>query len=258
MNGLGIGINVYRAGYICTNNIFKDKDFIDERIVGNYELVIFLTDGGYFKVNGEKYIITAGSGRLYRPGDKVQSYKFNDVYSVHFGIDNNKNKDLLESIPSFFRLSDVSETVKIINNLSSALLKNNDLDCVCRLCELLTHVKSNVIRKNQKENIIKSVKKYIDINFAENVTLDLLSTLFYLHPIYLQRKFKQEYGLSPTDYLTKVRIDHAKYYLVSTDMSIEEICYKVGFSYPSYFIKTFKKKANHTPNQYRKLLLPTN
>lgn len=258
MNNLEIGIRIYRAGYVCTNNIFKDKGFIDERIVGNYELVIFLSDGGYFKVNDKKYIITSGSGRLYRPNDKVQSSKFNDVYSVHFSIYNNKNKDLLESIPSFFKLSDVSETVKIINNLSSALLKNNDLDCVCKFCELIDHIKSNIIPKKQKENIIKSVKKYIDINFAENITLDKLSTLFYLHPIYLQRKFNQEYGLSPTDYLTKVRIDHSKYYLISTDMSIEEISYKVGFSYPSYFIKVFKKYEICTPKQYRKLLLSTN
>ena len=258
MNIPNLDISIYRAGYVCTDNIFKDKKFTDERVVENYELVIFLSDGGHFQANDKKYTITAGSARLYRAGDKVISYKFNDVYSVHFMISENNNKDVLEAIPTFFTLPNLKETVNMIEDLSSSLLENDNFGSVCKLCSLLSYIKPLTTPHARNKNIIASVKNYIDTNFNENITLESLSTIFYLHPVYLQRKFKQEYSLSPTDYTIKVRINHAKNYLISTNMSVEEISYKVGFSYPSYFIKTFKKHENCTPHQYRKLIQSSN
>lgn len=256
MDELGLGISIYRAGYVCTDNIFKEKSMTDERIVNYYELVIFLSSGGYFLANGKKYTITAGSCRLYRPGDRVASYKFNDVYAIHFDIrENQNNKGILDMIPIFLTLSDLNTTVEIVEKLSSSLLKNDLFDSVCRLCELLSYINSQILRQNHKENTIASIKNYLDINFSKCITLDVLSKTFYLHPVYLQRKFKQEYDLSPTEYIIRLRINHAKDYLISTNLSIEEISYKTGFSTPSYFIKVFKKSEHCTPHQYRKLML---
>jgi AraC-like DNA-binding protein len=155
-------------------------------------------------------------------------------------------------------LSDLNEAVKITEEINSYLLENNKFDSVCKLCELLSYIKSNVTSDNRKETRIAAVKKYIDTNFSDNITLDTLSTIFYLHPVYLQRKFKQEYDLSPTDYIVSVRIKHAKNYLISTNMTIEEISYKVGFSYPSYFIKVFKRIVQITPFKYKKQMLSNN
>lgn len=257
MDELGFEISIYRAGYVYTDNIFKEKSMTDERIVNYYELVIFLANGGYFLTNGKKYTITAGSCRLYRPGDRVASYKFNDVYAIHFDIRENQNtKGLLDMIPTFFTLSDLDTTVEIVKKLSSSLLKNDLLDSVCRLCELLSYINSQILRHNYNENTIVSIKKYLDMNFSKCITLDDLSKTFYLHPVYLQRKFKQEYDVSPTDYITRLRINHAKDYLISTNLSIEEISYKTGFSTPSYFIRVFKKFEHCTPHQYRKIPNP--
>lgn len=256
MDEFSLEISIYRAGYVCTDNIFKEKSMTDERIVNYYELVIFLSSGGYFLANGQKYIITAGSCRFYRPGDRVASYRFNDVYAIHFDIREPQNSQgLLERIPIFFTLSDLNTTVEIVEKLSSSLLKNAPLDSVCSLCELLSCINAQILRQNDKENTIASVKKYLDINYSKSITLDALSQTFYLHPVYLQRKFKQEYAISPTEYVIRLRINHAKDYLLSTNLSIEEISYKTGFSTPSYFIRVFKKSEHCTPHQYRKLMI---
>ena len=242
MNTSDLKIRIYRASYVCTDNIFKERNYTDERIVEKYELVFFLTDGGHFWVNGKKYMITSGTGRFYRPGDRVSSYRFNDVYSIHFMMDGSqKTKEFLEIIPHFFTFPDPSETLKMVRSLNLSMLENDDFDCVFKLCELLSHIKSHILLKNRKDNVITSVKEYIDENFTKNMTLDSLSTKFYLHPVYLQRKFKQEYKISPTEYIIKVRINNSKNYLLSTNMTVEQIAYSVGFSYPSYFIKVFKK-----------------
>lgn len=249
-------IRIHRASYVCTDNIFKERNYTDERIVENYELVFFLTDGGHFWVNGKKYMITSGTGRFYRPGDRVSSYRFNDVYSIHFMIDGSeKTNESLEIIPRFFTLTDPSETLKMVRSLNLSMLENDDFDCVFKLCELLSHIKSHILLKNRKDNVIISVKEYIDENFTKNITLESLSTKFYLHPVYLQRKFRQEYKISPTEYIIKVRINNSKNHLLSTNMTVEQIAYSVGFSYPSYFIKVFKKYEKYTPYQYRKIML---
>ena len=143
MNESSLGINIYRAGYVCTDNIFKEKNLTDERVVDYYEMVVFLSDGGYFLANGKKYLITTGSCRLYRKGDRVCSYKFNDVYAVHFNIENQSGKDFLDMIPTFFTLTDLNETVKFVKKLSSSLLKNDDFESVCKLYDLLSYIKSN-------------------------------------------------------------------------------------------------------------------
>ena len=247
-----LGITIYHAGYVCTKNLFKTANLLDERKANYYELVIFLSDGGYFMVNDKKYMITAGSCRLLRRGDRVSSYKFGDVYSVHFRMeDETKNEDFLQSIPTFFSLSDLDEPINMVKALSASLLEENSFDSFYKLFELISYMKSHILPRHSKDGTIASVKKYIDAHYSKHITLEFLSEKFYLHPVYLQRRFKREYGCSPTEYMMRLRMNYAKKDLVFTNLTIEEISYKVGFAYPSYFIRVFKKFEDCTPLQYR-------
>ena len=58
------------------------------RTVKCYELVLFLKDRGAAVINSVKYPITAGPVRFHRPGDRVYSYRFNEIYVLHFDVDN--------------------------------------------------------------------------------------------------------------------------------------------------------------------------
>lgn len=57
--------------------------------------------------------------------------------------------------------------------------------------------------------------------------------------------------MSIWNYLTEVRLEHAKELLKTTDMKSYEIAFAVGYENPSYFSKIFKKYENMTPNEYR-------
>jgi len=67
----------------------------------------------------------------------------------------------------------------------------------------------------------------------------------------LYRKIKTVTGISANEIIRKTRLEKAKELLVITDMTIGEICYKVGFASPSYFTKRFKEHTNSIPKQYR-------
>lgn len=62
--------------------------------------------------------------------------------------------------------------------------------------------------------------------------------------------FKEMTGLSPLDYISRLRIEHAKQQLAATDLSLSEIARKVGYSDVYYFSRKFKQLVGASPRQY--------
>ena len=64
---------------------------------------------------------------------------------------------------------------------------------------------------------------------------------------------KKETGRSAKDHINDYVVEQAKTQLLSSDKSISEIAYELGFNYPHYFSRFFKSKTGHTPLKYRDL-----
>lgn len=93
---------------------------------------------------------------------------------------------------------------------------------------------------------------FLNSNFNESITLDVLSERFFIPKPTLLYNFKRFVGSSPIDFLLEVRLTKAKQMLVTTKKSIDEIAYNCGFSSANYFGLIFKKKENISPSGYRK------
>ena len=254
MNDASLSIRIHRACFIPGHVIFQNTNLTRERTVQYYELVFFSEDGGYFSANGKKYHIKAGTGRLYRPGDRVFSYRFGDVYAVHFAVENEDAASaFFREIPTFFALADMKEEIGFVKNIVDSILKGNDMDAVSHLCGLLLCIKEQVGRKTETRTneTVQLSKAYMDANFSENISLTSLAKRYFVHPVYLQRIFKKETGMSPAEYLLSLRMKQAKMHLISDNISIEEIACKTGFCNASYFIKVFKTAEGITPRAYR-------
>lgn len=138
--------------------------------------------------------------------------------------------------------------------------KNTDYEIVCQnLLEVLLicivrdqklSLSATHTKKMHKECGL--IKRYIDANYFENITLDILAELSHLNKFYLVHSFTKFTGLSPINYLIEVRIQEAKSLLVSTNLSIAQISSSVGFSSQAYFSQSFKKATGKTPNEFRK------
>ena len=97
-----------------------------------------------------------------------------------------------------------------------------------------------------------TAKRYIDENYSESITLDKLAEIAHVNKYYLSHSFKNEYKVSPIDYLMKRRITEAKALLTSTDFSLTQIAEQIGFGSLAYFSKCFRKVEGTSPNEYRK------
>lgn len=107
-------------------------------------------------------------------------------------------------------------------------------------------------QKVSKEFI--QIKRHINSNYADEITLDSLAEMSHLSKFYLVHAFTNFYGLSPITYLNGVRIQSSKELLESTDLSILEIAQSTGFSSQSYFSQSFRKSCGQTPGNYRRIM----
>lgn len=73
-----------------------------------------------------------------------------------------------------------------------------------------------------------------------------------MSPDYLSDMLRQETGKNAQEHIHYVVIDRAKNELLSSSHTVSEIAYALGFEYPQYFSKLFKKKVGMTPAQFRK------
>ena len=101
------------------------------------------------------------------------------------------------------------------------------------------------------KSVWDDLKVYIDNNLGEKLTLSALSEKIFYNPSYFSRMFKQKFGCSLTDYLTKKRIDLAKELLKTTNTPVEKILTKSGFTDRGVFYHAFTKYTGMTPNEYR-------
>ena len=106
-------------------------------------------------------------------------------------------------------------------------------------------------KEEQSETVVSKAKTYIDQNFSKELTLDEVSRIVNVSPYYFSKLFKEESGENFIEYLTKVRIAHAKELLKNPALSIKEICVMSGYSDPNYFSRIFKKQEDVTPSEYR-------
>lgn len=101
-------------------------------------------------------------------------------------------------------------------------------------------------------SITSEVKKYIEEQFNQDLTLGDLAAVVFVSPYHLAHVFKEEMGISPIQYLIRYRMEEAKRLLKSSNLSIREIASKVGYPNGIYFNLIFKKVTGIPPGKYRK------
>lgn len=97
---------------------------------------------------------------------------------------------------------------------------------------------------------IQEIKEYLDTYFKDKITLDQLSSHFYINKSYMQSLFKDRYGSTINAYLNQVRITYVKQQLRFTDKTIEVLAEELHID-PPYLSRVFKKIEGISPSAFR-------
>jgi signal transduction histidine kinase/DNA-binding response OmpR family regulator len=103
---------------------------------------------------------------------------------------------------------------------------------------------------------IEQAKHFAERNYNKKLRLEDVADEIALSPKYLSRIFKENTGLSFSDYKLKIRMNQAKMLLKETGDNIEEIAYKLGYQNPESFSKVFHRFHHCTPRQFRDKEIP--
>lgn len=192
--------------------------------------------------NPLEYIVLGIEGISIKVDGHSNKLESSYPYSIH---NYNKHKDEI-----LFYFNQILKEVKYEHEYYETVCQN--------LLEVLIF---NIIRRTNSPIVLSSskniskecahIKKYIDINYSLDLTLDSLASVAYMDKYYLTRVFKEYIGTSPIDYLINKRISVAKILLETTNYSMGQITEIVGFNSQSYFNQIFKKRVGITPTEYR-------
>lgn len=138
------------------------------------------------------------------------------------------------------------------------VLINIDTQIKLLLLELLTPTvpepiplqKSPSIFNSQDNDVDFDMLRYMETNFNQKLTLDMISKKFHYSKAEIINIFSEKLHQTPIHVLQRIRLQHAKSLLSETDLPIGQIANEVGFN-DNYFTKAFLKYENQLPSEYR-------
>ena len=101
--------------------------------------------------------------------------------------------------------------------------------------------------------LVCDVSSYVRKNITHRTSVEDMARSMFISRTHLDERFKEESGMTLTDFILREKTDEAKRLLRYTDKSLLSIGEYLGFSSHSHFTKTFKKYAGMTPGKYRSL-----
>lgn len=151
-------------------------------------------------------------------------------------------------------MNDYDNNIDIQQLLSNEVIDHSDNPQ--QIVDYLYNTVTQILKDDKSANancreIIGKAKEYIKRNYVNEITVKELASHFSVNPNYFSTIFKQETGVTLTNYLKDTRIEKACDLLRNTHSTIHEIAQIVGYEDTQYFYRVFKKTLGITPLEYR-------
>ncbi|WP_375418272.1 AraC family transcriptional regulator [uncultured Hymenobacter sp.] len=155
------------------------------------------------------------------------------------------------------------DTIERLKPRIIALEQKNGFDSVLELLSILhdlstsrnirtlSDATSNNEQLNYNSRRIEKVFEYMNANYGRVITLTEVAKVANMPEASFSRFIKKRIGNTFIDSLNEIRLGHASRMLIDTTHNIAEVAYKCGFNNISNFNRTFKKKKNCTPTEFR-------
>ena len=231
------------------------------------ELEIIYVKSGFLTVSisGESYIGNPGDAFVVSPGNlhlmgsqtgTVDYFTFLfPLKYISFRTDDMLDDKLLEPLKSGHLMISprVKDTTKnCVSSWLKYMAKNDEKESkitaqiktkIILLQFILEMWKKGFVIENDtsgRNTVEKEMVSYIQQNFTGKISLKEFGEQFHLSEKYISRYFKEHFHITLSQYITYLRLEHAKQLLQDTDLPVTEIAMQSGYQNVSYFIRSFK------------------
>lgn len=211
-----------------------------------------LSGEGYFNghrvKSGEGFIITPGVSHEYH-SSKTNPWKY---FWVTFN--GNFAQDICKKyIPSGeHNIFEYNFSGKLVNLCENIFSEEGALTEAKALSYFYTLLSFHEKKQNATGNrYVSAAKNYMNIHFYRNITIAEVASAISISDRYLYNLFIKHENISPKNYLSNLKLKHAKSMLINTNSPISEIAVSCGFSDVLAFSRYFSKKTGHSPTAYR-------
>ncbi len=247
------------------------------RHVHNACEIIFVEEGGgVYHINGEPYMIEERSV-LIIGGTDPHSRIFTKTPCIRYGLTILPSflhmLPIINSYMNVFRTQSPKDAEKLVNIdedifqrlIQLVLLLHEETqdngdgrgDMVYALLLEMTIILKRLLFLEKQEvsgtyKMMSDIKNYIDLHYAEELSLKELSSSFYLQPNTISKNFGKIFGKNVNNYINSVRVANAVRFLEEEEISITELADRVGYSSVNTFLRQFREKMGVSPLQYKK------
>ena len=254
----------------CAEGRAAPLPVLEHRHSGKTECILVLEGMQRHLVNGEEETVYAGEGLIIRPEETHACFEKQDAAFkvIWFQVDMTGGPDFLglsgedarllyEAFSAFSgRHIRVPETVlhkfgEAFSDLCEKALLKKLSGRLLFLQSLLKLLQSPAQTRSLTSDIDRA-KQYIHLHVQERIDVDELLLESGLSIAEFRKKFEEQVGCPPRDYILHVKIQEAKEKIASTNQSIADIAYQYHFSSVGFFRVRFKQELGISASKYRR------
>lgn len=248
-------------------NAKHHKGFRMVRTLGNKDYLLVITKKeAVFYINNKMSVVPPNTMIIFNKNTPYE-YGGNDNEFVNDWI----HFDFIDETPMFQELKLPLDTLIklhettylsgllhmiVAEHFSNQMYRLENTDAYLRvllrkLSELIQMEKSS-LKTHQQYQVLNNLRTRVFNAPYEKWTVERMAGIVLMSPSYLQHIYKKLFGISCINDVIKIRTDYAKYHLIHTDLTIQEISEICGYENNVHFIRQYKKVENITPGEYRK------
>lgn len=169
-------------------------------------------------------------------------------------------KNTLPVLPIYKRARDNVKLVTALDSIARCHQENNrfaDTQIKGNLMILLSELLQQMPMENRKKydaKLLPGILLYCYDHFTEDISLQMLADALQVSPYYISHLFNESLRIGFRDYINSLRIEQACELLKTSDESITDIAYAVGFNSIRTFNRNFMKAIKLSPTQYREMI----
>jgi len=223
----------------------------------------------YHLKNGQAFLISIpGKSKYYLPSDAPSweflfiTFKGQYARDVWNNIISTKGPVVKCNLSDPFLVSLIAHYKKSCSKLGDSyterigenIFDNSALgyQLIMELQKMMSAIAFSDASVSDTSSFVNDAIQYMNVHLADQISLEDIANHSHMTKYHFDRMFQKRTGLSPWDYFTKLRIEHAAHLLLTTEKTVAEIAPECGYQNVNYFHKVFRKYVGLSAISFRK------